>query len=352
MSVKSLRLPIASALVCVGVGLSSLSAAYACSRVLWNDNKLAVVTGRSMDWPESTEPTLVVFPRGIARDGGRAGPDVVVKDNPAKWTSKYGSLVTTIYGLGSIDGLNEKGLAAHGLYLNATDFGARDTAKPGIHAALWAQYVLDNAATVVEALSLLEAVQVVMVEARGHKANVHLAIEDASGDSAIIEYIGGKPVVHHGRDYRIMTNDPTYDEQIALLKKLDFSKPTSDTPLPGNVNPRDRFQRAAYYSALLPEPKDEREVIASILAIIRNVSVPFGAPYKGFGIYNTEYRTAANLTDKRYYFELTTSPNVIWADLSKVDLTVGAPVLSVDPHDIALSGDISGDFKKVDGVLF
>lgn len=352
MSVKSLRLPVAGALVCAGVGLSSLNAAYACSRVLWNDNKLAVVTGRSMDWPESTEPTLVVFPRGIARDGGHVGQEIIVKDNPAKWISKYGSLVTTIYGIGAVDGVNERGLAVHLLYLNATDFGARDATKPGIQAALWGQYVLDNAATVAEALSLLETVQIVMAEARGHKANVHLALEDASGDSAIIEYIGGKPVVHHGRNYRIMTNDPTYDEQIALLAKLDLSKPTSDTPLPGNVNPRDRFQRAAYYSALLPEPKDEREAIASILAIIRNVSVPFGAPYKGFGIYNTEYRTAVNLTDKRYFFELTTSPNVIWADLSKLDLAAGAPVLSVDPHDITLSGDVTGDFKKVDRVLF
>jgi choloylglycine hydrolase len=36
----------------------------ACTRVLWNDNKLAVVVGRTMDWPESTEPMLTVFPRG------------------------------------------------------------------------------------------------------------------------------------------------------------------------------------------------------------------------------------------------------------------------------------------------
>ena len=346
------RHPFVSGLMAVALTATSFESVNACTRVLWNDNKLAVVAGRSMDWPESTEPLLVVFPRGTQRDGGRAGEDVVVKDNAAKWSAKYGSLVTSIYGLGGVDGVNERGLAAHLLYLNATDFGARDATKPGVHAGLWAQYALDNAATVEEALSLLEAVQIVMVEARGHKANVHLALEDASGDSAIIEYIDGKPVVHHGRDYRIMTNDPAYDEQIALLKTLDFSKPTSDMPLPGNVNPRDRFQRAAYYSALLPEPKDEREAIASILAVIRNVSVPFGAPYKGFGIYNTEYRTAINLNDKRYFFELTTSPNVIWADLSQFNLSPGAPVLYVDPHDIKLSGDVTGSFQKLKQPLF
>ena len=326
--------------------------ATACTRVLWNTNKLAVVSSRTMDWPESTEPTLTVFPRGSARDGGRLGLDEFIKENPSTWTAKYGSIVTTVYGIGAVDGMNEKGLAIHLLYLNAADFGERDPSKPGVVVTLWGQYALDNAATVDEALKALENVQIVMAEARGHKGTVHLAMEDATGDSAIIEYIGGKPVVHHGRQYTIMTNDPSYDQQLALLKEHDFTKPTSDTPLPGNVRATDRFQRAAYYSALLPEPKNQREAIAGILAIARNVSVPFGAPYKGFGIYNTEYRTAIDLTDKRYFFELTTSPNLIWADLTKFNLNPGAPVMQLNPDNIALSGDVSDKFAKIDKAPF
>jgi len=58
-----------------------------------------------------------------------------------------------------------------------------------------------------EALDLLKPIQVTPAEAR-HQASVHLAIEDASGDSAIIEYISSKPVIHHGREFKIMTNDP------------------------------------------------------------------------------------------------------------------------------------------------
>ena len=329
-----------------------LQQAQACSRVLWNENKLAVFTARTMDWPESTQPILTVLPRGLQRDGGRAGGEIVEKNNPAKWTSKYGSLVTTLYGMGTADGFNEKGLGVHLLYLNATDFGPRDKNRPAVQAGLWGQYLLDNAANVAEALKLLEGIQVIMVEANGHKANVHLAIEDASGDSAIIEYIDGKPVIHHGRQYKIMTNDPTYDEQLALLKKQDFSKPSSDMPLPGNVNPVDRFQRAAYYKALLPEPKNEREAVASMFAIARNVSVPFGAPYKGFGIYNTEYRTVMNLSRLRYYFELTISPNVIWADLAKFDLAPGAPVMILNPNNMDLSGNVTGKFQKAEKAPF
>ncbi len=326
--------------------LLTTPAAHACTRVLWNGNDLAVLAGRSMDWPESTEPILTVFPRGIERDGGMAKGEQIVKENAKRWTSKYGSLITQVYGIGSVDGFNEKGLGIHGLYLKATDFGPRDPAKPGIHAGLWIQYLLDNAATVAEAVALHEQIQVVMIEAHGHKATIHLAMEDASGDSAIIEYIDGQPVIHHGKEYRIMTNDPTYDEQFALLAKQDFSKPSRDMPLPGNVNAVDRFQRAAYYMAVLPEPKNVREAVAGILAITRNVSVPFGAPYGEFGIYNTEYRTVTDLTNLRFFFELTNSPNVIWVDLEKFDLSADADVMTLDPDNPALTGNVSTQFKK------
>ena len=329
--------------VVVSIGLSSASA-QACTRMLWNDNGYDTMVSRTMDWPESTEPVLTLLPRGMDRDGGLAGGEVIVAENPARWTSKYGSLVTTVYGIGTADGINEKGVGVHMLYLNAADYGARDPSLPGVQAGLWAQYVLDNAATVAEALELLKGIQVVMVTANGHDATVHLAIEDAAGDSAIIEYIDGEPVVHHSRDYTVMTNDPAYSKQLALLAKQDFSKPASTMPLPGNVNPVDRFARATYYLNLLPDPKSEREAAAGVLAVARNVSVPFGAPYKGFGIYNTEYRTAANLNDRRYYFELSNSPNVIWADLSAMNIEAGSPVRLLDPDNIDLAGNVTGAF--------
>ena len=323
-----------------------------CTRILWNDNKLAVVVGRNMDWPETTEPILTVFPRGVEHDGGRLGTQIVVEEKPAKWVSRYGSMITQLYGIGTSDGFNERGLGAHMLYLRATDFGARDIRKLGVHAVLWLQYLLDNAATVAEAVTLLENIQVVMVEAHGHKATVHLAIEDAGGDSAIIEYLNGKPIVHHGRQYQIMTNDPTYAEQLALLEKQDFSKPSMDLPIPGNVNAVDRFQRAAYYKAVLQEPRDERAAVAGVLAIARNVSVPFDAPYHDFGVYNTEFRTVMDLTNQRYFFELTDQPNVIWADLAKFDLGEGAPVMVLDPHDLELSGNVSSKFQQAQNVPF
>jgi penicillin V acylase-like amidase (Ntn superfamily) len=340
-----------SAALAPALSLIAWNEAEACTRVLWNSPGQSVIVGRTMDWPESTQPKLYVLPAGMARDGGKLGGFTVVRDNPLAWTSKYGSLVAAAYDLGAVDGVNEKGLAGHLLYLNSTDFGARDAARPGLQAGLWLQYALDNAASVSEALVILAPVQIVMVEAHGHKASVHLALEDASGDSAIIEYIAGKAVIHHGRQYSVMTNDPSYDQQLALLKKMDaaheFQPLSRDTPLPGNVNPVDRFQRAAFFSRFLPQPRDTRHAIAAMFSIMVNVSVPFGAPYKDFGTYNTEYRSVTDLTDLVYYFQLTTVPSVSWTPLSKLNFKPGAPALALDPDALDLTGDVSGRYDQV-----
>ena len=53
-----------------------------CTRVLWNDNGLAVVTGRTMDWPTPTDPILTVLPRGTAHDGGLLAGVRVVASAP------------------------------------------------------------------------------------------------------------------------------------------------------------------------------------------------------------------------------------------------------------------------------
>lgn len=335
----------------VGVAISAAIAApvvaQACTRILSNDSQLGVFVSRTMDWPESTEPKLLVFPRGIKRDGGLVAGERQVAGTAATWTSKHGSVIVSVYGLGTVDGLNEKGLGGNALFLSATDFGPRDPQVPGVAATLMLQYVLDNAASVAQALALLDEVQVTMVQARGHKSSLHLALQDPTGDSAVIEWVAGRKTVHHGRQYRIMTNDPPFDQQLALLKEKDFSKPSSDTPLPGNVKATDRFQRAAYFLQMLPEPKSEREAISGVMAIARNASVPFGAPYAGFGIYNTEYRTAMNLSERTYYFELANAPNVVWVNLSKFDFKPGAPVQILDPDDVNLTGDVTGKFKRV-----
>lgn len=315
-----------------------------CTRVFWNSLTNPLLVGRTMDWPETTEPKLVVFPRGRNRNGGMLGSEVVDAENPLTWTSVYGSLVTTIYGVGTIDGFNERGLSGHLLYLKATDLGTTNAQLPGLQMTLWLQYLLDLAASVDEALALIPAMRLIMVASHGFDATVHLALEDSTGDSAIVEFIDGQLTIHHDPQYFLMTNDPSYDEQLGMLAQQDFATPSLTLPIPGNVNAVDRFQRAAYYTALLPKPKDDREAVASLMSVMRNASVPFGAPYGDFGVYNTEYRTMVDLTNRRYFFELSTSPSLIWTDLDSFDLSIGAPLMLLDPYDTTLSGDVTAHY--------
>ena len=325
------------------------SGSLACTRILWNENRFGVLAARSMDWPESTEPILWFLPRGMKRDGAKCGGETVVKENPLRWSSKYASLITSIYGVGSVDGMNEKGLGGHLLYLAKTDFGVRDPKKKGVSAILWLQYALDQASSVKEALDLLQNVQPVMIQAHGHNATVHLSLEDRNGDSAIIEYLDGKPKVHHGRQYTIMTNDPSYEDQLTLLSKMDFSKPGQDTPVPGNISPQARFQRAAYFSRFFPEPKNMQQAFAPILAAIRGVSVPFGTPYNklgdGFPVYNTEYRTVCDLSHGIYGFELTTTPNFFWVEFGDFPPDKIQSAMSLTPGSLDFAGDVSTQFK-------
>ncbi len=82
------------------------------------------------------------------------------------------------------------------------------------------QYVLDNYATTAEAVEALRKEEFRIVPLRRPRVSRHgaLSISDASGDSAIFEYLDGKLVIHHGKEYQVMTNAPPFDQQLALNK--------------------------------------------------------------------------------------------------------------------------------------
>jgi penicillin V acylase-like amidase (Ntn superfamily) len=50
----------------------------------------------------------------------------------------------------------------------------------------------------------------------GAPAALHLSISDPSGDSAMFEYIDVRLIIHHGKRYGVMTNSPSYDQQLSF----------------------------------------------------------------------------------------------------------------------------------------
>ncbi len=327
--------------------------AYPCSRVLWSDSGKAVILGRTMDWFEDMKTNLWVLPRGVQRDGATGS-------NTLKWTAKYGSVVASGYDICSADGINERGLATNILWLAEADYGVRNESVPGLSLSLWAQYMLDNFASVSEAVEYIKKGSFQLVGAvmpgTNIKATVHLSLADASGDSAIIEYINGKPEISHDRKYTVMTNSPPFEQQLANLRQYKVFGGSRE--LPGSGEASDRFVRAAYYLNMLPKPASYRENVAFMFSVMRNVSAPFksseGKDSQGRpNISATRWRTVADLTNKVYFFESTVSPNVVWVQLGKMNFKAGAPVKKLDlVKRLDLVGDVSGKFQTARPFVF
>lgn len=174
--------------------------------------------------------------------------------------------------------MNEKGLVANLLWLVESEYLKPGSNKPGLALSLWAQYLLDNFATVGEAVDALAQEPFTLVTANmpgeDRLATVHLAISDATGDSAIIEYISGKQVIHHDRKYQVMTNSPIFEKQLALEEY--WREIGGTVMLPGTNRAADRFARASFYINAIPNDQSPDLTIASVFSVIRNVSVPYG----------------------------------------------------------------------------
>jgi choloylglycine hydrolase len=329
----------AAAAACIGLG----SSAEACSLILWNDNDQAVVAARTMDLYMKDGARLVYLPRGIARRG-------VAEGNAAQWTSKFASAVLTAFDAGASDGMNEAGLGAHLLYLHGSEHETPD-ARPAVSNLQWAQYVLDNYATVAEALDGLKTVQIVSSKASGREWPLHLAIEDAKGDSAVLEYVDGKLVVHHGKDVTVMTNEPPLDEQLANLKRYKLFG--GNLPMPGDVDPASRFVRAASYLKTLPKPANTYEAVSHLTGVVRTVAVPFGAHDTSGGgsmdTWPTRWGSIVDLTHKVFYVMPTNSPAVFWVDLAAFN-PKSSKILALDPYDVRLSGNVSAQLKSFGSV--
>ncbi|HWL11317.1 MAG TPA: linear amide C-N hydrolase [Planctomicrobium sp.] len=338
-----MRRYITTGILGLALSMSPTHQSDACSRVLYQTGSGGYIVGRTMDWMEDTQTDLWAYPKGIDKDGGTG-------KNTIKWTSKYGSVTASLYNAATVDGINEAGLVGNVLYLAESDYGSDSkTHLPGISVGAWLQYVLDNYATVDEAVKALKEEPFHVVAPtlpNGRAATGHVAISDPTGDSAIFEYIDGKLVIHHGPQFKVMTNSPTYDKQLAITGYWD--EIGGQTMLPGTNRAADRFVRVSYYLGAVPKYEDARTAAAAVFSIIRNASVPLGItdPEKP-NIATTLWRTVADSKERRYYYESTTSPNIFWVDIAKLNLAEGAKPsrLNLKGNPI-LAGEVSEKFEE------
>lgn len=141
------------------------------------------VCGQNLDWPVGTG-AVVVNPRGLQRESACG----------AAWIAAHGSVAFAMFGPGlPLGGMNERGLV-----VAQASFGPSEYPRPAgvvLNEFEWIQYVLDRCATVGEALAALDSVSVSPVLAR-----LHYLVADRGGEAAVVEFLGGRTVVHAGGD--------------------------------------------------------------------------------------------------------------------------------------------------------
>lgn len=271
--------------------------------------------GRNYDW-DIGDALIFVNKRGVAKMSTEESA------KPAKWVSKYGSVTFNQYGRENpTGGMNEAGLVVEQMWLDETEY-SKDPTLPTIGTQEWMQYLLDTSATTTEAIKTAERVRIVT------EVPVHYLISDKGGNTAAIEFVSGKMVVHAGERLPVatLTND-TYENSLKVKRNAAPEKATSSSSL-------DRFVRAAQRTeAFSKEPKDGGAAVNYAFEMLSNAAQHPGT------VWSIVYDIKRGLI----YFRTAASPQIKSIDTKAFDYSCGTPVKMFDMN-AKDSGDVTAKF--------
>ena len=305
-------------------------------------NAQGTFVGRTLEWWGPVPTRLVIIPHGFkAHDVG----------DHVHWTVKYGTVAIEdddkyFY---SGEGINEKGLTAHLLTQGDSVMPALVPHKQTVNAMSWVKYVLATCAYVNEVVDGLRNYQIMPMEGmyQGQKVTnpCHFAVNDASGDAAIIEFNDGKLNVFHGPQYNVMTNEPKYTEQLANLARIKSEKKQYCVEqLPGGANAMNRFIRISFNMENMPEPKNTSQAIVYMEEAIDNVLVPTFDEKKNpvsplSDAWEARYRVVYDLRNMNMYFDQDETGKRVYLRIKTIDFT-SKNLQNIDPADYKSTYDL------------
>jgi choloylglycine hydrolase len=329
--------------VCLGYSLSLLTPAAACTGIRLTAKDGTTVYARTLELGGDLNSNIIVVPRGYAYVG-----DTPMGTPGLRWTTKYAFVGPNAEGLPFVcDGMNEKGLAVGNFLFPGTAGYQKVDATNANRAVASFQvpvYLLSTCATVEDAVA---AVKGLVVGLSGPTLprdlqQLHYAVHDAQGHSAVIEYVGGKLHVHKN-PLGVVTNSPTFDWHQTNLRNYvhlspDNAKPTVEAGetlsgfgqgtgmwgLPGDFTPPSRFVRAVAFTQTATPTDNAEKCVQQAFHILNQFDLPRGAiRAKDDGRTDVEYTnwtTAADLKHLHYYFNTYKSRVIRMVDLNKVDM--------------------------------
>ncbi|WP_435017255.1 linear amide C-N hydrolase [Tundrisphaera sp. TA3] len=327
----------------IPAALLAIVPASACTGIRLKAGDGSVISARTMEFAPDLRSEIIVVPRGRAYvgsgPGGKAG---------LSWAGTYGFAGMNAFGLPTVvDGLNEKGLAVGIFYFPgyATYQAVGEGEIPrSLAPHELGGYLLGTSATVAEAIAKAREVVVgeIPLGKDGPVLPVHYAVHDASGRSAVLEFVDGKLVVHDN-PLGVTTNSPTFDWHVTNLRNYVNLSVNSVPPvelaglrlaplgqgaglfgIPGDFTPPSRFVRAVAFTQTATPTATARDAVDQAFHILNHFDIPRGSVRetgKGPESFEvTQWTAVADLANLRYHFHTEANRKVRMVDLRRLDL--------------------------------
>ena len=342
---------------------------FACTGILTKTQDNNYIFARSMEFGTDLMTfDLIAVPRNYKFTGqtplGKPG---------MTWETKYGYTGFSPFGIPLIaDGVNEKGLSCGVFFLPG--YAVYETVTEKEHSKTIscidvASFILGTCANVSEAKEKISKIHVVGIQAPqwGFVPPLRYMIADASGDSAIIEYTEGKLHIYNN-EVNAITNSPPYPWHLTNLKNYIGLKPMNDPAikvngteitqigqgsgglgLPGDFTPSSRFVRAVFFANTAFLGKDIGEGIGVAFHILNQFDIPRGAirgNEAGKTVSDTtQWTSASDLTNHRYFYHTYSDRNVRMIDLKEFDLDGKSIKTIIDVQKPGKITDVTGELK-------
>ncbi|MFO7723402.1 MAG: linear amide C-N hydrolase [Bacteroidales bacterium] len=185
---------------------------FACTTFTLKDSTGNIVFGRNFDFPVGIGH-IEINDRGLQKTALIMPPEI-----PITWVSKYGSITFNQAGKEfPYGGMNEAGLVIEQMWLGEAQYPDPDQ-RYGLNELQWIQYQLDNSATVKDVTDSDSLVRI----SKSATSLIHFLVSDALGNTAAIEFINGKMVIHEQNElpFSVLSNC-TYANSLLYKSSID-----------------------------------------------------------------------------------------------------------------------------------
>ncbi len=284
-------------ILAVAVVLFAHTITNACTGIKIKTKDGKTVHGRTLEFGVEVSTSLVAIPKDYQFVGKTDNGDGL------KYKTKYSMTgIITFTDINVADGMNSAGLSCGAFYFPTiaeyTPLTKKNQSK-ALSPLDFNNWVLAQFATVNEAKKAIENDEVVIVptvlDGWGETAPpFHYVVYDKSGNSIVVEPIGGKLVVFDN-PIGVMTNSPSFDWHMTNLRNYTNLKTENANSMtiegvtfkqlgqgsgmngiPGDFTPPSRFVRATAFSVTALPTETTFDAIKDVFHILNNFDIPKG----------------------------------------------------------------------------